>query len=256
MKKFVDPLLWFCVVQLVVLVIFWKHSWIKLNRTAQILWGFQIFVLSSLIAVSLPITEKFLEESLTSFMNVSTKLTPPSYIFVLGGGYSQGLTKKQDLLGEESYRRVITAVALWHKYPKAKFVLSGGGTDYPERPTERLGQLMRETAILHGVAERQIIMEPRSLNTREHPIEALKLLGVTPNIPIAIVTSGWHMRRARQEFARYFLSVQCYPAISRNDPVRIYSFIPSSDALAINTEFLQEWIGMTWYKIYAITRYL
>lgn len=184
-------------------------------------------------------------------MEEAPKLTAPDYIFVLGAGYNPGVTDEQDMLGGECYHRVLTAVALWRQFPRAKFVLSGGGTDYPERPIERLGQLMRKAAILNGVPATQIIMEPHSLNTRQHPIEALKLPGVTANEPIALVTSGWHMRRARREFDRYFLKVGCSPVLLQNEPVKFYSFMPNSDAMSRNTVFLQEWIGMGWYGIYA-----
>lgn len=205
--------------------------------------------LSGLIILSLPLTASLLEKSLTSFIKEPPKGPSPDYIFVLGGGYHPGITEEQDILEGDCYQRVLTAVTLWHQYPKAKFVVSGGSTDYPERPTERLGQLMRATAILHGVAATQIILEPHSLNTREHPIEALKLPGVTSNTPIAIVTSSWHMRRGKQEFSKYFSNITYFPVSLKNEPINSYSMIPSSNAICRSTEFLREWVGMAWYKI-------
>lgn len=249
MKRFVDPLLWFCVLQFVLLVFFWSKSCIKLNGICRILWIIQICSLSGLIILSLPLTATLLEKSLTSFMKKPPKGLSPDYIFVLGGGYHPGITEAQDMLGGDCYQRVLTAVTLWHQYPKAKFVISGGGAGYPERPTERLGQLMRKTAILHGVAEKQVILESHSLNTREHPIEALKLPGITSNAPIAIVTSSWHMRRAKQEFGKYFSNIKLFPVSLKNDPINVYSIIPSSNAISRSTELLREWVGMAWYKI-------
>jgi len=79
-----------------------------------------------------------------------------------------------------------------------------------------------------------ILLEPRSINTREHPIEALKLSGVTSTTPIAVVTSDWHIRRAEQEFRRYFQQVYNYPAPSLQGALGLQSLIPSADSLVPN----------------------
>jgi uncharacterized SAM-binding protein YcdF (DUF218 family) len=108
---------------------------------------------------------------------------------------------------------------------------------------------MANAAMRRGVPTSAILLEPHSINTLEHPIEALKLPGVTSTTPIAVVTSDWHIRRAEQEFRRYFQQVYNYPAPPLQGAPGLQSLIPSADSLGANTLLLREWVGILWYKI-------
>jgi uncharacterized SAM-binding protein YcdF (DUF218 family) len=174
--------------------------------------------------------------------------TPPDVIFVLAGGYLAGATSDEDVLGTESQRRVLHAVGIWRCYPDAILVFSGAEDQGMLRP-ERVTQLMADVAMCRGVPRSAILFEPRSINTREHPIEALKLPGVTPATPIGVVTSDWHIRRAEQEFRRYFQQVYTYPVSPLRGTQGLQSLMPTADSLDDNTIFLREWVGILWYKI-------
>ena len=153
----------------------------------------------------------------------------PAFIFVLGGGYSPGMIPDEDILVTESQRRVLHGVSLWRRYPDARLVFSGVAYEYASiRKPDRLVQLMAGTARVRGVPASAVLLEPRSGNTREHPIEALTLPGVTAATPIAVVTSGWHMRRAQREFRRYFQHVRPYPVPSSLRPVAWQDLVPDA----------------------------
>ena len=122
------------------------------------------------------------------------------------------------------------------------------------REPDRLAQLMADAAMRRGAPTSAILLEPRSINTREHPIEALKLPGVTSTTPIAVVTSDWHIRRAKQEFRRYFQQVYNYPAPPLQGAPGVQSLIPSAESLGANTLLLREWVGILWYKILGLKR--
>ena len=198
MRSLIDPL-WLLIVVLVV-AIFAKFNNSKINRAVKLLSRVSIAILVFLsTGVATLIFDKIL----------ATETSPkddwsPEFIFVLGGGYEVGATPPEDFLGTESTRRVNAASILWRKYPDALVVFSGGqpGTEN-ERAATRHGELSSEHAVSLGLAESRIIIESVSLNTRAHPIEALKLSGVSQDTKIAIVTSDFHLRRAFGEFNKH-----------------------------------------------------
>lgn len=150
-------------------------------------------------------------------------------------------------MSTENQRRVLHGVTLWRRYPDARLVLSGAMEYLDRRNLGRHAQLMAEVSVNQGVPAYAVLLEPRSRNTREHPIEALTLPGVTSATPIAVVTSGWHMRRAQREFYRYFQHVQTDPVPEPQCPVGWQDFIPDAGTLSDNTTLLREWVGMLWY---------
>lgn len=181
----------------------------------------------------------------------STSNSPivPAFIFVLGGGYDPGVIPDEDMLSAESQRRVLHGITLWEHYPEAHMVLSGAMEYKGMREPDRHAQLMAEAAINRGVPASAVLLESRSRNTREHPVEALTLPGVTSAAPIAVVTSDWHMRRAQREFCRYFQQVQTYPVPKVQRSMGWQDFIPDAGTLDANTTLLREWVGMLWYAI-------
>ena len=145
------------------------------------------FALSLLIFLSTGVATFIFDAILASESSPPTNWKP-EFIFVLGGGYEMGANESQDFLGTESIRRVNAASEIWLQYPLAKVVFSGQqpGTQ-DDRAATRHGELSSAHALLIGLDKSRMIIESASENTRQHPIEALKLSGVKPNIKIAIV---------------------------------------------------------------------
>ena len=244
MRSLIDPL-WLLIAVLVV-AIFVKFKNLQINRTIKLLSRVSIAILVFLsTGVATSIFDKIL----------ATKTSPkadwsPEFIFVLGGGYEVGATPPEDFLGTESTRRVNAASILWRKYPNALVVFSGGqpGTEN-ERAATRHGELSSEHAVSLGLAESRIIIESGSLNTREHPIEALKLSGVSPESKIAIVTSDFHLRRAVREFHRYFSDVSSFGTEDQGFSLSLFSFVPFTASLDDNTYRIKEFIGIIVYQL-------
>lgn len=132
----------------------------------------------------------------------------PSAIFVLGGGYEVGESPAEDFLGTESIRRAHRAARLAREYPDAIVVVSGRepGTE-DDRPDARHAELMAERLRALGVGDERIVLETASSNTRGHAVEASRLGLVGRDAPIAVVSSNFHLRRARLEFSRRFSDV-------------------------------------------------
>lgn len=244
MKVLVNALLWYLLLQLAVLWMLQRRASGRSRMLLQILFGASIL----LGVLSAPVTRKALEASLAIAPTAAS--TPPTYIFVLGGGYLAGATLEEDALIGESQRRVLHGVAVWKRFPQARLVFSGGAFIYQGiRGVDRMVRLMALSAQHMGVPESAILLEPRSPNTRMHPVEALTLPGVTPSQPIAVVTSGWHMRRARREFCSHFAQVQVYPLPSSVGLWGWQNFIPDADSLDANTVLIRELVGWLWYAV-------
>jgi uncharacterized SAM-binding protein YcdF (DUF218 family) len=248
MKSLVNLLLWFLLLQTAGL--YWLRRGLS-ARSRIVLWSL-LFSSILLGIASTPLAWRGLEASLQVASSPDSAIAP-AYIFVLGGGYLPGSILEEDALVMESQRRVLHAVTLWRQFPNARIVLSGAAHEYEGiRDPDRLAQLMADVAMSRRVPTSAILLEPRSINTREHPIEALKLPGVTPITPIGVVTSDWHMRRAEQEFRRYFQQVYTYPVPPLRDTQGLQSLMPAAGSLGANTILLQEWVGILWYKLLSL----
>ena len=74
---------------------------------------------------------------------------------------------------------------------------------------------------------------------------------------ILLVTSAWHMKRARLMFEKYAPSVKvvCAPAdfessLKVKNPFALDMLMPNVDILAHNSAALHEWIGIVGYKLF------
>lgn len=245
MKFLVNPFLWYLLLQAAGLLVLQRRS---ADRSR--IWIRTLLFLTLLLAI---FSTSFIRRGLEASLVVppfSGNTVAPAFIFVLGGGYQPGIIPDEDFLAAESQRRVLHGITLLRRYPNARMVFSGAAYEYKSiREVGRLVQLMAEAAQSRGVPMSAVLLEPRSRNTREHPIEALRLPGVTSSTPIALVTSSWHMRRAQREFCRYFKQVQSYPLLEVQSTLGWQDFIPDAGALVVNTVMLREWVGMLWYAI-------
>jgi uncharacterized SAM-binding protein YcdF (DUF218 family) len=200
--------------------------------------------LSLLIFLSTGVATFIFDAILASESSPSTNWTP-EFIFILGGGYEMGANESQDFLGTESTRRVNAASEIWLQYPLAKVVFSGQqpGTQ-DDRAATRHGELSSAHALLIGLDKSRMIIESASENTRQHPIEALKLSGVKPNTKIAIVTSDFHLRRASGEFKKYFRDIKSFGTDDTTNSISWLDFVPLATHLDANAYRIKEFTGI------------
>ncbi|MFM8723410.1 MAG: YdcF family protein, partial [Acidimicrobiaceae bacterium] len=122
------------------------------------------------------------------------------------------------------------------------------GTENDRKPT-RHGELSSEHAISLGLDKSRIIIESTSSNTREHPIEALKLSGVKQDSKIAIVTSDFHLRRATGEFKKHFLNVESFGTDDATSGLSWLDFVPLATHLDENAYRFKEFAGIIISKL-------
>jgi uncharacterized SAM-binding protein YcdF (DUF218 family) len=217
-------------------------------RLRKLLVATTKFALSLLIFLSTGVATFIFDAILASESSPPANWTP-EFIFILGGGYEMGANESQDFLGTESTRRVNAAAEIWLQYPLAKVVFSGQqpGTQ-DDRAATRHGELSSAHAQLIGLDKSRMIIESSSENTRQHPIEALKLSGVKPNTKIAIVTSDFHLHRASGEFKKYFSDVKLFGTDDATNSISWLDFVPLATHLDANTYRIKEFTGIVLSK--------
>jgi len=244
LRSLVDPL-WLPILGLAAIwSVLWRNGtlrlWIKITGTAA---------LASLWLTATPFGALVLERPL----DVESELAGnwrPTFVYVLSGGYDLGDVPAHDSSGVETVRRVNKAAEMWQRYPEAVLVMAGSqpGVD-GLRPADQQGRLMTLQAERLGVPARNIRVETLSLNTNGHAKVARDSGWHQPDDPLMIVTSDFHLRRARHEFARFFNNLRMIgsdPVISDGSfaDLSIRSFFPKTDALQDSTTYLREYVAL------------
>ena len=136
--------------------------------------------------------------------------------------------------------RVWEAARQWkaHQNGDLKLTLSGVGVERSSVP------LLRDL----GVDEKALVFFPEARNTEEEA----RMIAAAGFKRIRLVTSAWHMPRARMLFARAGLEVIPAPTdyemhYCAEQPLQISDFFPNADALWRNSAAVKEWIARVLY---------
>lgn len=164
-------------------------------------------------------------------------------IVILGGGGRGGRPSSA------TYRRVTEGVQMF-KASGAKRMILQGAAEVQGEPTD--AEVMRQFALAQGVDVGQIMIDPNSRTTEEHPAQLAPLLP-TGTVRIGIVTSTLHMPRTMRIFERQFSGKTLIPIPVDRNPTSVryasHHLVPSVDALLRSTAALHEWIGIMWYAL-------
>lgn len=146
--------------------------------------------------ISFIIIESLIWQSLKSNDNVEVK-----YAVILGAGVK----------GEEPSttlkRRLDTSIAYLNKNSNTKIIASGG---LGKEATLTEAEVMKRYFIAHGIAEARILTEEKSTTTDEnlkHTKQLLSNLYGEDAPAILIITSDYHMFRAKQIAKKYYAKV-------------------------------------------------
>lgn len=113
------------------------------------------------------------------------------YLIVLGAavyGDQPSLTLVRRLEGAQAYLE---------RYPDSRVIVSGG-MGPGETVTE--AQAMHDWLVRHGVADERILLEDKATSTKEnlsYSFEIIRSLGDNPDGNVAIVSSAYHLYRAK-----------------------------------------------------------
>ena len=193
-------------------------AWCELALIAALLLGFSLFT----VLETMVVRGSFADES----------DAPVSAVIVLGAGVN-GETPSLTLR-----TRIDAAAAYLEEHPDVPVVLSGG-----QGPGEAIteAECMRRALVRRGVDESRLYPEERSTSTQEnlrYSRAILEELGVDPARRVAIVTSDFHLCRARLMWG--------------GDTAAVPAHLPSTlyfQCLTVNY-FIREAFGLAAYFVY------
>ncbi len=217
-------------------------------------WGLLVAVTVGLGLLSMPMVSALLALTLEREYPYPSAATLASVdvVTVLSSGVSWDAGAAHSELDEASYVRTVVGTRAFQAANPRLFVVQGSlGGDEPEV----MARLMAELAVGLGVPLERVALEPRSRNTRAHPVELLQIEGVESSDVLAVVTSAWHLPRAVHEFERYFDHIVPIPAdyLSRQLEGNIKDWIPQHVGLERSTKVIHEWVGRLWYVVAALS---
>lgn len=150
--------------------------------------------------------------------------------------------------GENAERLLVTAELLRSgRAPLA--ILSGGRTDPRDRVIE--ARALRDQLVSLGIDPARLVVEERSRNTRENAVETLRLAERRGLGKLLVVTSAFHVERARACFRAAGRDVDFLPVDFRSyDPwKRAPHLLPRARHLASSTAALRELAGGLVYRL-------
>ena len=148
--------------------------------------------------------------------------------------------------------RFFAGVNLYQKGKASKIFFTGGSTPYQNNLKDE-GTLYKENAVSLGIPSESIATTGKVINTLEEAIEIRKMLN-QKNSPskILLVTSAFHMKRAKKLFERQGFLVHPFPVDFKTSKISHwrspYQWIPNSLSLNRSSNALREIIGRTIYR--------
>jgi uncharacterized SAM-binding protein YcdF (DUF218 family) len=185
------------------------------------------------------------------------KFLPPSkidgdVIVMLGGGATldtPDFSGKANLSGHAA-NRLLTAARIYNK-TKLPIIVSGGKV-FENTGTE--AEIAKRQLLDLGVAEKDIIVENRSLNTTENAINTKKLMSENNLSKPILITSAFHMERSMMNFnnagIKDIVAYPCDYSTNTRLDLSINTFVPNYDSLNAVGISLKEYLGIfqLWIK--------
>ncbi len=173
-------------------------------------------------------------------------------IVVLSNGGRTQVPGKANIFEWKDPDRYFAGISLYQKNKAPRLVFTGGTTPYKKESNDE-GILYKEHAISLGVPSDAIFVTNKVVNTSQEAIEVRnKLNQINSSFKILLVTSAFHMKRAKKLFENQGFRVYPFPVdfkVSKNTQWKSpYKWIPNSHSLNRSSNALRELIGRTIYR--------
>ena len=143
------------------------------------------------------------------------------------------------------------------KSGKAKTIIFTGAKSAFKKIEKLEGELLKEEAILLDINPKDILVTNPVFNTLQEAKAIKYFLNNKKNQRIILVTSAFHMNRAKYIFNNENLSVIPYPVDFKKSNLKItqiinnpFNWIPNAENLYISSLLFKELIGRFYYYIY------
>lgn len=181
---------------------------------------------------------------------------PVHGFIVLGGTFDTEATNARGQMAlNETGERLIALGELARRYPAARIIYAGGGSEFTPDTTPE-ATLVENTAGSLGVAPARIAYDRQSLNTFENALYAKKIARPQPGERWLVVTSAFHMPRTVGVFRKVGFEVVPYPVDYRTagsvSLLRPFGFV--GEGLRRTDIAAKEWIGLLSYRLSGKTK--
>ena len=207
--------------------------------------GIVILIIFSLPFISMKLYN-YLEKDY--YLKDVSNIEATDAIVVLSGMVST--TKIEDKYKYEfggAVDRILSGIELF-KSKKAPFlILTRGKLPWQEGLSE--GEYLKEFAVKFGIPRENILLTEIVQNTEEEAKSVRKILN-KDNTTIILVTSAFHMPRAKKVFEASSIKVVPF-AVDFNSYRRItfLDFLPSANSLSQNSHFVREIMARIYYHL-------
>jgi uncharacterized SAM-binding protein YcdF (DUF218 family) len=143
--------------------------------------------------------------------------------------------------------RFFGGIALFKAVKAKKLVFTGGKMPWDNaKKTE--GEVLKEYAISNGIPSEKIFVTKEVENTADESVTVKEL--ISPSKRIILVTSAYHMYRARRLFEKQGLIVIPYRVDFKSlttDSLTFMDYLPNAESLAKTELGLRELMGRLYY---------
>ena len=173
-------------------------------------------------------------------------------IVVLSGGGISKAPGKGNVFEWGDPDRYFAGINLYQQKKAPKLFFTGGTTPYDQDSINE-GTLYKEHAISLGIPLDAIFVTDKVINTGQEALELRRNFNQTNySSKILLVTSAFHMKRAKKVFERQGLIVYPFPvdfkAYKTSSWQRPHQWIPNSYSLDKSSKALRELMGRAIYR--------
>jgi len=173
-------------------------------------------------------------------------------IVVVLGGMSSMDEGSGRIQFHEATDRLLQALSLYNRKYVSKMIISGGSAEIMREEVPE-SKYLKPFSLELGIAGQNIFIEEKSRNTYENALYTKELFDQQQfEKKIILVTSAFHMHRARACFEKQGFVVEAYTSqfMQSTDPIDARTvLIPSLETLNTWPLLLKEWMGIGVYQI-------
>lgn len=176
-------------------------------------------------------------------------VTKADAIVVLSGMMRINEFENNHILEWGDIDRFFKAIELYFSKKSNTIIFTGGKSPYNITKISE-GDVLKQYAIKFGVKMNDILVTKEVLNTSEESIAVKNLIGIKKSI--ILVTSAFHMKRAKSIFEKKGFKVIPYKVDYKTPPnlsLNFIDFLPSSSGLRRTEIALRELLGRLYYSL-------
>ena len=180
---------------------------------------------------------------------------PPSEIgIVLTGVTNLNKTTSDRTFFGRGADRITQALQLYRMGKIKKILITGGQGLNPTNSSSE-AELLKRFLIMTGMPETDILIEEKSVNTRENALFTKAFLeknGISTDQQFVLITSAFHMPRSKKCFDKVGLNTIPFPVdyyshdVKYDLPSLLY---PGPGAISSWQLLVKEWIGLVVYRL-------